>query len=108
MAVSEQLPHDEELRTLYRRLPADEPRADIDANILAAARAESRQHRRSVVLRRLRWTLPLAAAAGVILTLSLTRLEHHRDALDVLGETDSQNATQKNKDAQPENESGGA
>ncbi len=28
--MSGQLPHDEELRSLYRKLPAEEPRAEVD------------------------------------------------------------------------------
>ncbi|MFN2427807.1 MAG: hypothetical protein ABR587_15325, partial [Candidatus Binatia bacterium] len=79
--MSEQMPHDEDLRKLYRELPADEPRAQIDDAILAAARRTSTAKRPSL-LRRLRWTIPMAAAAGVVLTLTLTRLAPERATSD--------------------------
>jgi hypothetical protein len=92
--VSEQLPHDEELRSLYRKLPADEPRAEVDEAILAAAReaaargtvargsgdAHARQRRR--FLARAAWIVPLATAASVILTVSLTRLSPERPEIE--------------------------
>jgi hypothetical protein len=92
MAVSDQLPHDEELRSLYRRLPADEPRAEIDEAILSAAReladATARKssdrhegHRRRFMAPG-RFVLPLAAAAAsVILTVTLTRLTPEQPAV---------------------------
>jgi hypothetical protein len=95
MAVSDELPHDEELRSLYRRLPADEPRAEIDEAILSAARelggaaarkpadAAAREHegQRRRFLARARWMLPIAAAASVILTVTLTRLTPEQPAI---------------------------
>ena len=72
--MSDQMPHDEQLRALYRELPADEPRAELDEAILAAARRRNDVERRRTLLRRLRWTVPMAAAAGLVLTLTLTRL----------------------------------
>jgi hypothetical protein len=86
MAVSdprdrESLPHDDELGELYRCLPADEPRAELDRAILEAGRRAAARPRgvvrsiRSVrSIRRVRWIAPLAAAAGVVLTLTLTRV----------------------------------
>ena len=66
-----ELPEDVELRRLYRGLPSEEPRAEIDAMILEAARRATRSPAkpRSIV-RRIAWVLPLAAAAGIVLTLS--------------------------------------
>jgi hypothetical protein len=114
--VSEELPHDEELRSLYRKLPADEPRAEVDEAILAAARevaeaaareaaarevaeaaarkvaaresaarddgedAHAQQRRR--FLARAAWIVPLATAASVILTVSLTRLSPERSDVE--------------------------
>jgi len=72
--VSDQMPHDDELRALYRKLPADEPPATLDDTILQAARRGSALARRQNIVRRLRLAIPLAAAAGVVLTLTLTRL----------------------------------
>jgi hypothetical protein len=72
--VSDQLPHDEDLRTLYRKLPADEPRAEIDEAILAAARAQIHERQRARFLERLRWAMPLAAAASIAVTLTLIRV----------------------------------
>lgn len=72
--MSDELPHDEGLQELYRGLPADEPRAALDETIMAAARHSVATRMTSTVARRLRWALPLAAAAGVVLTLTLTRL----------------------------------
>lgn len=72
------MPHDDELRDLYRRLPSDEPRAEIDAKILSAARSGNARQSRTTLLRRIRWALPLAAAAGVVLTFALMRLAPER------------------------------
>ncbi|HEY2773528.1 MAG TPA: hypothetical protein VGK20_05695 [Candidatus Binatia bacterium] len=72
---ADDLPGDEQLRRLYRELSSDEPRAEVDRAILDAARdavAATGRGRRSVL--RLRYLAPLAAAAGVILTVALTRL----------------------------------
>lgn len=71
--MNEQMPDDDKLRDLYRGLPADEPPAHLDEAILAAARKKdgdaSRKGRGPAVVRRLRWALPLAAAAGLVLTV---------------------------------------
>lgn len=66
-----ELPHDDDLARLYRQLPADQPSPEIDRAILDAARTV--RPRRGAVLR-MRWALPIAAAAGVVLMLTLTRL----------------------------------
>jgi hypothetical protein len=79
--VNDEMPHDDELRALYRKLPADVPRSQIDDTILAAARRRSDVARRRSIVRRLRWTVPLAAAAGVVLTLTLTHLTPDQGAL---------------------------
>ena len=78
-STSPELPDDEDLRRVYRELPADEPRAEIDQAILDAARRSVAQGggTRGVV-RRLRWALPLAMAAGVVLTLTLHRAAEDR------------------------------
>ncbi len=89
--MSEQLPHDEELRSLYRKLPADEPRAEVDEAILSAARAladatarerrEAHERQRRRFRERAGLLVPLAAAASVILTLTLTRLTPEQQAV---------------------------
>ena len=63
---------DEQLSRLYREAPAAEPRAALDAAILAAARAAV-----SAVPPRRRawwqsWTLPMSIAASVVVTVTLT------------------------------------
>lgn len=70
----DEMPHDEALRDLYRSLPADEPRAELDDAIVAAAKRLAEVRRSRQIVRRLRWAVPLAAAAGLVLTLTLTRL----------------------------------
>lgn len=86
--MTDEMPHDDELQAAYRRLPADEPPEAVDAAILGAARRRSDEERRRRRLRRIRMSVPLAAAAGVILTLTLTRLgDDRRGALPPLGET---------------------
>lgn len=71
--MNDEMPHDDQLRALYRKLPADEPRAQLDDAILAAARKRAREAARLRVLRRVRWTVSLAAAAGLVLTLTLNQ-----------------------------------
>ncbi len=80
--MNDEMPHDDELRALYRKLPADEPRAALDDAILAAARRRNKVAVRTLT-RRLRWSLPLAAAAGVVLMLTLTRLTPEQPAVDL-------------------------
>lgn len=89
--MTDEMPHDDELQAAYRRLPADEPPEAVDAAILGAARRRSDEERRRRRIRRIRMSVPLAAAAGMILTLTLTHLGgDRRDALLPLGETSGQ------------------
>jgi len=70
--------HDEDLSTLYRSTDAVEPPAWLDERIVAAARAAVEPPSVPVVtrLRRpwRRWSMPLALAATVVLTVGLVRL----------------------------------
>jgi len=103
------MPDDHGLRELYRTLPADEPRAELDDQILAAARlgaAAGAKEPRSVV-HRLRWAVPVAMAAGVVLTLTLTRLTPEQQAVNLpVAETDLR--LEKHAPASPSMDSIGA
>lgn len=73
-------PRDDELRALYRQLPVEEPGAEIDDAIRAAARrAVGAAPVRTPVQsfpRVLRWAVPFATAASLILVVMLARDEH--------------------------------
>jgi len=74
------LPRDEALRALYRQLPAEEPRAEIDAAILAAARravgaGPASAKASQPAWRSPRWQIPFAIAATMVLTLVIVREE---------------------------------
>ncbi len=99
--MSDQVPHDERLRELYRELPADEPRAGIDAAILAAARRRGARDSRASLLARIRWAVPLAAAAGVVLTFALMRLAPEQ-RLDGFEESAGAPAVERREVASPE------
>ncbi len=72
---SDGMPDDESLRRLYHTMPKLEPPVEIDNAILAAARGQGAR-RRSLRSRALvRWGVPLAAAASILVTFALTRLE---------------------------------
>lgn len=73
-AEPDDLAGDADLRALYRRLPADEPGAPVDAAIHAAAlRAVQESQRQRRLWPVLRWSVPLAAAAGAVLVLVVER-----------------------------------
>lgn len=71
-APHDDLPQDASLRTLLRQLPAEEPPAQLDEAILAAARREVRA-RPVHAGWSARWRIPLAAAASVLLSVVLVR-----------------------------------
>lgn len=69
---ADDLPNDETLRALYRRLPDDEVPSHLDATIRAAASREMAKVRQPW-WRHLRWQVPLAAMATASITLVLLR-----------------------------------
>jgi hypothetical protein len=73
-----ELPHDDDLRALYRQLPAEEPQAQTDDAIRAAARravAAAPRHSAPAWRGILRWQVPVAVAATLLLTLVIVREE---------------------------------
>lgn len=70
--------HDQDLSALYRSTDAAEPPAWLDERIVTAARAAVASPAPAAALSRRsrwrRWTMPLAMAATVVLTVGLVRL----------------------------------
>jgi hypothetical protein len=73
--------HERRLSDLYRASAREEPPASIDNAILAAARHEARRSTRVGI----RWGVPLALAAVVVLSVSLVTVM--RDASELSGES---------------------
>jgi len=73
--------YERQLSDLYRARAREEPPASIDNAILAAARHEARGSTRVGI----RWGVPLALAAVVVLSVSLVTVM--RDALELSGES---------------------
>lgn len=59
------------LSGLYQQIPADNPNATTDELILAAARGKGRTEQKVLPLRHLRWTIPVAIAAMLIISVSV-------------------------------------
>lgn len=77
-------PRDEELSALYRSAAGESPSAGLDARILAAARAAAAPPREAAPPRGTaswtrRWRVPLALAATVLMTSTLTLLVREHD-----------------------------
>jgi hypothetical protein len=77
------MPDDESLRRLYRTMPKLEPPIEIDNAILEAARRTAARRRTLRSRVALRWGVPLAAAAGILLTFALTRLAREQREVDM-------------------------
>lgn len=76
------MPRDDALRALYRQLPAEDPRTEVDEVIRAAARKAVGAGPRAsgaaptAYSRTLRWAVPLATAASLVLVVMMVREEH--------------------------------
>ncbi|NIR28593.1 MAG: hypothetical protein GWN84_04580 [Gammaproteobacteria bacterium] len=87
---------DDELSRVYREGAREEPPAELDGRILAAARREAGRTRRPR-LRRLSsaWTVPVSLAAVIVLSVSLVlvvQLEDERARAPLLEETPTPSA----------------
>lgn len=78
----EDLPHDAQLSQLYAALEKPEPSPALDDAILAAARRAANTRPQAVPgggTRLRRWSVPLAAAASLVLVVMLVRQERPQD-----------------------------
>lgn len=73
-------PKDEELAALYRDASTERPAAGLDARILAAARASGSVPRTATPSWTSRWRIPVALAATVLLTSTITLMVREHDA----------------------------
>lgn len=80
---------DAEVSRRYRQIAGDQPPADLDAAILAAARREVGAGPRK---RMHAWHLPLSLAAVVVLSVSLVTLMNERDDAEIGAEKEKPRA----------------
>ncbi len=73
-------PQDKELASLYREAAGEQPSAGLDARILAAARATTTPPKVVSQSWLNRWKIPVALAATVLLTTTLTLLVQEEEA----------------------------
>lgn len=99
-------PRDEELSALYRATQEEMPSAGLDARILAAARAAATPPREVAPPARpvswtQRWRIPVALAATVLMTATLTLLVREHEVDGIAPHASKPQAAQARKEAVP-------